>query len=77
MFLYTTASGNDRFLYLWIPITRTSPFVGSALYALLSSAHETQAALFFVLSDGLRAAPRCIFSMQNRGEIARNCVEKK
>lgn len=60
-----------------MPITRASPFVGKALHALLSNAYEAQAALSFVLSDGLQAAPRCIFSSRNRVEFARNCAEKK
>lgn len=60
-----------------MPITRTSPFVGKAFDALLSNAYETQAALPFVLSDGPQAAPKCIFSTQNKGEFARNCAEKK
>lgn len=77
MFLYAIASGNGRFLYLWMPIARASPFVGKALHALLSNAYEARAALSFVLSDGLQAAPRCIFSSQNREEFARNCAEKK
>lgn len=55
-----TASGNGRFLYLWMPITRTSPFVGNALHVLLRNARETQVAHSFGLSDDFRAAPRCI-----------------
>lgn len=77
MFLYTIASGNGRFLYLWMPIAGATLFMGKALQALLSNAYEAQAAPSFVLSDGLQAAPRCIFSSQNREKFARNCAEKK
>lgn len=77
IFLYAIASGNGRFLYLWMSDRRATLFVGKALHALLSNAYEARAAPSFVLSDGLQAAPRCIFSSQNRGKFARNCAEKK
>lgn len=77
MFLYAIASGNGRFLYLWMPQTGATLFVGKALHALFSNAYEAPAAPSLVLSDGLQAAPRCIFSSQNRGKFTRNCAEKK
>lgn len=77
MFLYAIASGNGRFLYLWMPATGATLFVGKALHALLSNAYEARAAPSFVFSDGLQAVPRCIFSSQNRGKFGRNCTEKK
>lgn len=53
MFLYAIASGNGRFLYLWMPDRGAALFVGKALHALLSNAYEAQTTPSFVLSDGL------------------------